>query len=62
MAVIYFVSTVIFLGMNASDLPHAAFLKSSPVLSHGTAAAGGFAGATHAYYPASGIARGVYLQ
>ena len=59
MAVIYFVVTVIFLGMNASELPHAI----SEVITgafNGTAAAGGFAGAGLMLTIRSGIARGLY--
>lgn len=59
MAVIYFVVTVIFLALNASELPHAI----SEVLTgafNGTAAAGGFAGAGIMLTLRSGIARGLY--
>ncbi len=59
MAVIYFVVTVIFLALNASELPHAV----SEVLTgafNGTAAAGGFAGAGIMLTLRSGIARGLY--
>ena len=59
MAVIYFVVTVIFLALNASELPHAI----SEVLTgafNGTAAAGGFAGAGIMLTLQSGIARGLY--
>ena len=59
MAVIYFVLTVIFLGMNAGELPRAV----SEVIEgafNGTAAAGGFAGATIMLTLRSGIARGLY--
>ena len=59
MAVIYFVVTVIFLALNASELPHAI----SEVLTgafNGTAAAGGFAGAGIMLILRSGIARGLY--
>lgn len=59
MAVIYFIITVIFLIMNASEVPHAV----SQVISgafNGTAAAGGFAGAGLMLTIRSGIARGLY--
>ena len=59
MAVIYFIITVIFLIMNASEVPHAV----SQVITgafNGTAAAGGFAGAGLMLTIRSGIARGLY--
>lgn len=59
MAVIYFIITVIFLIMNASEVPHAV----SQVITgafNGTAAAGGFAGAGIMLTIRSGIARGLY--
>ncbi len=59
MAVIYFVITVIFLGMNASELPHAIAEVISGAF-NGTAAAGGFAGAGLMLTIRSGIARGLY--
>ena len=59
MAVIYFVLTVIFLGMNASALPHAVAEVIDGAF-NGTAAAGGFAGATIMLTLRSGIARGLY--
>ena len=58
MAVIYFVLTVIFLGMNASALPHAVAEVIDGAF-NGTAAAGGFAGATIMLTLRSGIARGL---
>ena len=59
MAVIYFVVTVIFLGMNASELPHAIAEVITGAF-NGTAAAGGFAGAGLMLTIRSGIARGLY--
>ena len=59
MAVIYFIITVIFLIMNASEVPHAV----SQVITgafNGTAAAGGFAGAGLMLTIRSGIARGLF--
>lgn len=59
MAVIYFIVTVIFLILNASEVPHAV----SQVITgafNGTAAAGGFAGAGIMLTIRSGIARGLY--
>lgn len=59
MAVIYFIVTVIFLIMNASELPHAVGEVISGAF-NGTAAAGGFAGAGIMLTIRSGIARGLY--
>lgn len=59
MAVIYFIVTVIFLIMNASELPHAVGEAISGAF-NGTAAAGGFAGAGIMLTIRSGIARGLY--
>ena len=59
MAVIYFIITVIFLIMNASELPHAVGEVISGAF-NGTAAAGGFAGAGIMLTIRSGIARGLY--
>lgn len=59
MAVIYFIVTVIFLIMNASEVPHAVGEVISGAF-NGTAAAGGFAGAGIMLTIRSGIARGLY--
>lgn len=59
MAVIYFVLTVIFLGMNAGELPRAIGEVIEGAF-NGTAAVGGFAGATIMLTLRSGIARGLY--
>lgn len=59
MAVVYFVITVIFLGYNAGELPHAISLVINGAM-NGTAAAGGFAGAGIMLVMRSGIARGLY--
>ena len=59
MAVVYFVITVIFLGYNAGELPHAISLVIDGAM-NGTAAAGGFAGAGIMLVMRSGIARGLY--
>lgn len=59
MAVIYFIITVIFLIMNASEVPHAVGEVISGAF-NGTAAAGGFAGAGIMLTIRSGIARGLY--
>ena len=59
MAVIYFIITIIFLGMNSSELPHAIGEVISGAF-NGTAAAGGFAGAGIMLTIRSGIARGLY--
>ena len=59
MAVVYFVITVIFLGYNAGELPHAISLVIDGAM-NGTAAAGGFAGAGIMLVIRSGIARGLY--
>lgn len=59
MAVIYFIVTVIFLIMNASEVPHAVGEVFSGAF-NGTAAAGGFAGAGLMLTIRSGIARGLY--
>lgn len=59
MAVIYFIVTVIFLVMNASEVPHAVGEVISGAF-NGTAAAGGFAGAGIMLTIRSGIARGLY--
>lgn len=59
MAVIYFIITVIFLIMNASEVPHAVGEVISGAFK-GTAAAGGFAGAGIMLTIRSGIARGLY--
>lgn len=59
MAVIYFIVTVIFLIINASEVPHAVGEVISGAF-NGTAAAGGFAGAGIMLTIRSGIARGLY--
>lgn len=59
MAVIYFIITVIFLGINSSELPLAIGEVFSGAF-NGTAAAGGFAGAGLMLTIRSGIARGLY--
>ena len=59
MAVVYFIVTVIFLGLNAGELPHAIALVIDGAF-NGTAAAGGFAGAGVMLVLRSGIARGLY--
>lgn len=59
MAVIYFIITVIFLGMNSAELPRAIGEVFSGAF-NGTAAAGGFAGAGLMLTIRSGIARGLY--
>lgn len=59
MAVIYFIITVIFLIMNASEVPHAVGEVISGAF-NGIAAAGGFAGAGIMLTIRSGIARGLY--
>lgn len=59
MAVIYFIITVIFLGINSSELPRAIGEVFSGAF-NGTAAAGGFAGAGLMLTIRSGIARGLY--
>ncbi|MGN0954224.1 alanine/glycine:cation symporter family protein [Dialister sp.] len=59
MAVIYFIVTVIFLALNASELPHAVGEVIRGAF-NGTAAAGGFAGAGIMLTIRSGIARGLY--
>ena len=59
MAVVYFIITVIFLGYNAGELPHAISLVIDGAM-NGTAAAGGFAGAGIMLVMRSGIARGLY--
>lgn len=59
MAVIYFIITVIFLIMNASEVPHAVGEVISGAF-NGTAATGGFAGAGIMLTIRSGIARGLY--
>lgn len=59
MAVIYFIVTVIFLAINASELPHAVGEVIRGAF-NGTAAAGGFAGAGIMLTIRSGIARGLY--
>lgn len=59
MAVIYFIVTVIFLIMNASEVPYAVGEVISGAF-NGTAAAGGFAGAGIMLTIRSGIARGLY--
>lgn len=59
MAVIYFIITVIFLIMNASEVPHAVGEVITGAF-NGTAAAGGFAGAGIMLTIRSGIARGLY--
>ena len=59
MAVGYFIITVIFLGYNAGELPHAISLVIDGAM-NGTAAAGGFAGAGIMLVMRSGIARGLY--
>lgn len=59
MAVIYFIITVMFLGYNAGELPHAIGLVIDGAF-NGTAAAGGFAGAGIMLVMRSGIARGLY--
>lgn len=59
MAVIYFIITVIFLIMNAFEVPHAVGEVISGAF-NGTAAAGGFAGAGIMLTIRSGIARGLY--
>ena len=56
MAVVYFIVTVIFLGLNAGELPHAIALVIDGAF-NGTAAAGGFAGAGVMLVLRSGIAR-----
>lgn len=59
MAVVYFIITVLFLGYNAGELPHAVALVIDGAF-NGTAAAGGFAGAGIMLVMRSGIARGLY--
>ncbi len=59
MAIVYFVITVLFLGYNAGELPHAISLVIDGAF-NGTAAAGGFAGAGIMLVMRSGIARGLY--
>lgn len=59
MAVIYFIITVIFLIMNASEVPHAVGEVITGAF-NGTAAAGGFAGVGIMLTIRSGIARGLY--
>lgn len=59
MAVIYFIITVIFLGINSSELPRVIGEVFSGAF-NGTAAAGGFAGAGLMLTIRSGIARGLY--